>query len=233
MMIYTITATSLSYWQQQLKSGRQITNLWRHCQHFADDDFADAVHIEKACHTVEIPTTADVIVLLGGGTIQDVSDLTGTATHPPMMMVRIVTAVRLYRQTKLPIIVTGGRWSDADISEAHVAARFMMDLGVPDEAIITEGSARDTFENARLTATICRQEGFTRPIVLPSVYHLKRALIAFNAVGMPATPFPANFFANDHQSGRWRRLLPRAASLYLNTCALHEYLGIWYYQLMK
>jgi uncharacterized SAM-binding protein YcdF (DUF218 family) len=187
----------------------------------------------EADFSFEIPTTADVIVLLGGGTIQGVSDLTGTATPTPMMMGRIVTAVRLYRQTKLPIIVTGGRRSEADISEAHVAARFMMNLGIPEEAIITEDMARDTFENARFTAAICRQEGFTCPIVLTTAYRLKRALIAFDAVGMPATPFPANFFANDHQSGRWCRLLPQASSLDLTACALHEYLGIWYYQLTK
>ena len=191
------------------------------------------VHGLEADFSFQVPSTADVIVLLGGGTIQGVTDLTGTAAPTPRMMVRIVTAVRLYRQMKLPIIVTGGRGSAEDISEAHVAARFMMDLGVPEEAIITEGSARDTFENARFTAAICRQEGFTRPIVLTTAYHLKRALIAFDAAGMPAAPFPANFFANDHQSGRWRRLLPQASSLYLTTCALHEYLGIWYYKLTK
>ncbi|WP_419659849.1 conserved uncharacterized protein, DUF218 [Desulfosarcina variabilis str. Montpellier] len=187
----------------------------------------------EADFSFEVPVTGDVIVVLGGGTIQGVPDLTGIATPTPIMMGRIVTAVRLYRQTGLPIIITGGRWSDADISEATVAARFMMDLGVPETAIIKEEMARDTFENARFTAAICRQEGFTRPIVLTTAYHLKRVLIAFNSVGIPGIPFPANFFGNNHQSGRWHRLLPRASTLYLTTCALHEYLGIWYYQLTK
>jgi uncharacterized SAM-binding protein YcdF (DUF218 family) len=148
------------------------------------------------------------------------------------MMGRIVTAVRLYQQTKLPIIITGGRWSDEDLSEAQVAERFLMDLGVPQNAIFKEEMARDTAENARFTAAICRQKGFTRPIVLTTAYHLKRALIAFNAAGMPAVPFPATFFGSGKSATKWHDLLPRASSLCLTANALHEYIGIWYYQLM-
>jgi uncharacterized SAM-binding protein YcdF (DUF218 family) len=177
--------------------------------------------------------TGDVIILLGGGTIQKVPDLTGTAVPTPLMMTRIVTAVRLYRQTNLPIIVTGGRMADDDASEAQVAKRFLMDLGVPEDAIIEEGMARDTAENARFTASICRRKGFSRPIVLTTAYHLKRALIAFNAAGMRVTPFPAYFFGQKERSIEWRDLLPRAAALYLSANALHEYLGIWYYRIME
>lgn len=176
--------------------------------------------------------SGDVIVLLGGGTIQGVPDLSGTGVPTPLMMGRIVTAVRLYRQTRLPIIITGGRWSDDDLSEAQVAKCVLMDLGVPQEAIIKEAMARDTAENARFTAAICRRKGFSRPIVLTTAYHLKRALIAFSAAGMPATPFPANFFATGNRPIQWRDLLPRASSLCLSTNALHEYLGIWYYRIM-
>ena len=176
--------------------------------------------------------SGDVIVLLGGGSIQGVPDLTGTATPSPLMMGRIVTAVRLYNQTKLPIIITGGRLSDKDISEANVAARFLMDLGVPGDAIIKESSARDTAENARFTAAICRQKGFSRPIILTTAYHLKRSLIAFKAQDMQVTPFPAYFLATDKRPLDWHHLLPRASSLYLTANALHEYLGIWYYQIV-
>jgi uncharacterized SAM-binding protein YcdF (DUF218 family) len=177
--------------------------------------------------------TGDVIILLGGGAIRKVADLTGTAAPTPLMMGRIVTAVRLYRQTSLPIIITGGRLSDDDISEAQVAKRFLMDLGVPENAIIEEGMARDTAENARFTAAICRRKGFSRPIVLTTAFHLKRALIAFNDAGMRVTPFPASFFGASNASSAWYGLLPGAATLYLSANALHEYLGIWYYRIME
>lgn len=173
----------------------------------------------------------DVIVLLGGGTVQHVPDLSGTGVPTPLMMGRIVTTVRLYRQTRLPIIVSGGRFAESDLSEAQLAKRIMIDLGVPEDAIIKEEKARDTAENARFSADICLRNGFSRPIVLTSAYHLKRALIAFSAVGMPATPFPAYFLGPVNGSIKWNDLLPRASSLNLSANALHEYLGIWYYRL--
>jgi uncharacterized SAM-binding protein YcdF (DUF218 family) len=174
----------------------------------------------------------DVIVLLGGGSIQGVPDLTGTGVPNLSMMGRIVTATRLYRQVQLPIIVTGGRWFDEDVSEAQIAKRFLMDLGVPKDAIIKEEMARDTAENARFTAAICRHRGFSRPIVLTSAFHLKRALITFDRQNLSATPFPAYFLGTDTPPTRWTALLPQASSFYLSAIALHEYLGIWYYRIV-
>jgi uncharacterized SAM-binding protein YcdF (DUF218 family) len=175
--------------------------------------------------------SGDVIVLLGGGTIQRVPDLTGTAAPSPLMMGRIVTAVRLYRQTQLPIIVTGGRTATEDVSEAQVAERFLMDLGVPQHLIIKEENARDTAENARFTAAICREKGFSRPMVITSAYHLHRSLMAFKAQNMDVTPVPAYFLGTADKTTKWRDLLPRASSLFLSSNALHEYIGIWYYRI--
>ncbi len=174
----------------------------------------------------------DVIVLLGGGSIQKVPDLTGTGTPSMLTMGRIVTTARLYNRTKLPIIVTGGKWFADDISEAALAARFLVDLGVPESAIIKEDKARDTAENTRFTADICREKGFSRPIVLTSAFHLKRAMILFNRQNLEATPLPAYFLSTGDPTTNWPCLLPEASSLYLSSLALHEYLGIWYYRLV-
>ena len=174
----------------------------------------------------------DVIVLLGGGSVQRVPDLTGSCVPSPIMMGRIVTAVRLYNQTHLPIIVTGGKLSDDDASEAHIAARFLTDLGVPDSAIIKEEKARDTAENASFTASICGQKGFFKPILVTSAFHLKRATILFGRQNLSVTPLPAYFLSSETRMNRWHAFLPTASSLYLSSLALHEYLGIFYYQLV-
>ena len=111
--------------------------------------------------------SGDVIILLGGGIIDRVPDLTGAAAPSPLMMGRIVTAVRLYQRMGLPIIVTGGRvFEDGTGAEAPVVGRFLVDLGVPENSITLETRARDTAQNARLTAAICHQQGFSRPILL-------------------------------------------------------------------
>jgi len=177
--------------------------------------------------------SGDVIILLGNGTIDDVPDLSGTAAPSPLMMGRIVTAVRLYRRLRLPIIVSGGRWfNDGKAAEASVDRRFLADLGVPGNMIIEEDRARDTMQNARFTAAICRRRGFSRPILLTAAYHLKRACMAFDAAGMEVTPFPAYFLGSADTSFAWYELLPRAGALDTCSIALHEYLGILYYRMI-
>ncbi len=183
-----------------------------------------------------IPATpsGDVIILLGGGIINRVPDLTGTAAPSPLMMGRIVAAVRLYQRLGLPIIVTGGRVSDdGAVAEAPVIKRFLVDLGVPEEVITEEDRARDTAQNARLTAAICRQKGFSKPILLTAAYHLKRARIAFDATDMNVTLFPAFFLGSRNSPHVWRHILPRSGALYTSAKALHEYIGILYYLILE
>ena len=167
--------------------------------------------------------SGDVMIVLGGGLIRRVPDLEGTAAPTPLMMGRIVAAVRLHQRVRVPIIVTGGRGiGDEDVAEAIIAKRFLIDLGVPESFIIIEDRARDTAQNARLTAVICQQHGFTKPILLTSAYHLKRAQMAFEAAGMPVTPFPAYFLGSREMVYHWRHLLPRASTLCTSADALHE-----------
>jgi uncharacterized SAM-binding protein YcdF (DUF218 family) len=103
---------------------------------------------------------------------------------------------------------------------------------VPEKSITVEDRARDTAQNARLTAAICRQQGFSKPILLTAAHHLTRARMAFDVAGMQVTPFPAYFLGSRNIPTTWRHLLPRAGSLHTAADALHEYIGILYYQLV-
>ena len=191
------------------------------------------MHGLEAEFSIPAHPSGDVIILLGGGAIRGVPDLTGTAAPSPLMMGRIVATVRLYRRLRLPIIVTGGRWPDDRVSEASVARRFLFELGVPEDAVIEEDRARDTTENARFATAICRRKGFSKPIVLTAAYHLKRARQAFEAAGMTVSLFPAYFIGERNVHWSWRSWLPRARNLYICANALHEYVGLCYYRLVK
>ena len=184
-------------------------------------------------YSIPANPSGDVIILLGGGMIEGVPDLTGRSAPSPSTMGRIITAVRLYRRLGLPIIVTGGRaYDDADSAVATIAKRFLIDLGVPEKMIMVEDRARDTAQNARLTAAICGQQGFSKPILLTAAYHLKRSQMAFDAAGMRVTPFPAYFMGSRNVPFTWRHLLPRAGTLHSSADALHEYIGIFYYRMV-
>jgi len=178
--------------------------------------------------------SGDVIILLGGGAIGEVPDLSGKGAPTTSMTGRIVTAVRLYRRLQLPIIVTGGRvYEDNPVAGATIVKRFLVDLGVPANRIIVEDQARDTAQNARLTAAICRKRGFSKPILLTAAFHLKRACMAFEASELPVTPFPAYFLGSHGVYHAPRYLLPSAGALHASAMALHEYLGMLYYRLIE
>jgi len=178
--------------------------------------------------------SGDVIILLGGGAITGVPDINGQAAPTYSSLSRIVAAVRLYQRLERPIIVTGGRvYADNDVAEATVAKRFLVELGVPEDRIIEEDRARDTAQNARLTVAICRQHGFSRPVLLTAAYHLKRARMSFDAAGMQVTVFPAYFLGSQNAAYAPRHLLPSADALHASVKALHEYLGISYYRLFE
>jgi len=177
--------------------------------------------------------SGDVIIMLGGGVNEKVPDFTGSSAPSSTTMGRIVGAVRLYNRLRIPVIVSGGRvYADADVAVATVSRRFLIELGVPDHDIIVEDQSRDTAENARFTAAICRQRGFSRPILLTVAYHLPRSLLAFDAAHLTVTPIPAYFIGSTEITWSWHLLLPKAGALHTAATAFHEYLGIVYYRLI-
>jgi len=172
----------------------------------------------------------DVIILLGGGVDDRLVDLSG---HPGVlnepMANRLMTAARLHAKLRVPIIISGGRAPDSTVAEARAAERYLLDLGVLPSEIITEEQSADTFQNAENVRTLCRQRGFTRPIVVTSAHHLKRALWSFQQNGLTCTPFANGLASLPPRRYAWRHYLPgsfEAASTYL-----HEYVGLVYYRL--
>ncbi|MDA8140232.1 MAG: YdcF family protein [Desulfobacteraceae bacterium] len=174
---------------------------------------------------------ADVIIMLGGSTFDKAPDLSGIGAPGPGTMERMVTAARLQRRLGVPILASGGNVFAHDGSSARLAKRFLVDLGIDDEKIIVEDRSRDTFENARYSKAICDHYGFKAPVLVTSGYHLKRAMHCFNQVGLKVVPFPCGLTTWPHKELTWRSFLPNAASLETTAEALHEWLGLLFYQI--
>jgi uncharacterized SAM-binding protein YcdF (DUF218 family) len=174
-------------------------------------------------------TEGDVIIVLGGGVFSEAPDLSGLGAPNDSYLVRIVTAVRLQKKLDTPIIVSGAEASKHIITEGRIAKRFLIDLGVPAEKIIREGKSRNTFENAKLSQEICTKLGFTSPILVTSAYHLKRAVMSFNKVGLKVLPFPAGFYSWQGKLYRWNAYLP--GDFLTSSIAIREYLGLIFYKI--
>ncbi len=180
-----------------------------------------------------IPKTVkgDVLLLLGGGIIDNVPDFSGYGIPTDAMVGRIVTAVRLQKRLNIPIIVSGGKTSINSSSEALIAKRFLVDLGVEKGQIVMEEKSKDTYENAKYISEICRREDYKNPILITSASHMKRSLLAFKKIGLNVVPYPANFRTKSTNEYGWHSYLPRSGSLDNTSAAFHEYLGIFFYKL--
>ena len=170
----------------------------------------------------------DVIILLGRGVRDKAPDLTGLGAPSDMYLTRIVTAVRLQKRLHIPVIVSGAETSEDKILEDHIVKRFLVDLGISAEKIIIEDKSRDTFENVKFTKEICDRSGFTDPVLVTSAYHLKRAIMTFEKVGLNVKPLPAGFKSWPGKQYRWSSYLP--GDFLTASLAIKEYLGLLFYK---
>lgn len=174
----------------------------------------------------------DVIILLGGGVRASAPDLTGEGAPVEDAIARVVSAARLQRRLGLPVIVSGGAFSEGDTPEAPILKRFLVDLGVPEKRVLVEDRSRDTEENARNVKVICGKHGFSAPLLVTSAYHMRRSVRAFEHEGVRVVPVPANFMAGRIDHLTILDLLPKAPALMMSSRALHERLGLVFYRVV-
>lgn len=176
--------------------------------------------------TLQSIPSAPAIVVLGGGVAPPVlgrpwPDLGGAAD-------RVWHAARLYHAGKAPLVLLSGG-SDPEVSlssEAEAMRSFLLDLGVPDQAMILEENSRSTQENARFSTLLLRRRGIDKVLLVTSALHMERARREFEAAGLTVMPV-----ATDHSASSpvtrtsWMDLLPDAGALAGSAPALKEWVG--------
>jgi uncharacterized SAM-binding protein YcdF (DUF218 family) len=78
-------------------------------------------------------------------------------------------------------------------SEADLAGRLFEALGIAGDRITLEREARDTFENARLTARILEPKPGERWLLVTSAWHMPRAMGAFRRAGFAVEAWPVDY----------------------------------------
>jgi uncharacterized SAM-binding protein YcdF (DUF218 family) len=130
----------------------------------------------------------DVIVVLGAGFLPD-----GRPNQPLKRRAR--HAARLYHEgVAEAVLVSGGiNPRRTSLSEAAAMAAELVEAGVPHAAIVLEPEARNTDQNASLSARLMADHGWTRAVLVTDREHMPRARFAFRHHGIPvlAQPVPA------------------------------------------
>lgn len=144
------------------------------------------------------------IVVLGAG-------FHGDGRVSAALLRRARHAARLYRMEGAPlIVVSGGRNPPtAPRSEAAAMASVITEEGVPPAVLIREDAARNTDENAQLTAVLLAEDGYREVRVVTDVEHMPRARLAFRQYGMQVVdrPAPKNRAAPTRRLREWAALV--------------------------
>ena len=177
--------------------------------------FLDYESIEK------IPN-ADAIVALGGGMgkapnmkYPDMSDAADRIWH----------AARLWKAGKAPIIILSGKLED------EASKPLLLDLGIPESAILVDNESRNTYENSRFTEQVIKKHNpdNTKPtiIVVTSAWHLPRAMGNFSKTNLKAFPAPSDFKVSTLYGNAdwWDFILPSPESLLFSNSMLKEWIG--------
>lgn len=186
--------------------------------------------LENHYPTLNTPSNADYIVVLGGGYTFN-PDWAPSSNLINNSLPRVTEGIRqLELNPKAKIIFTGAAAISNPISSAQVAANVAKSLGVPAEKIIILDKPRDTQQEAQEVAKIVQKQ---RLLLVTSANHLPRALRFFKAEALDPIPAPANQLAISSPLNPWERWLPSPLYLGHSERAWYETLGSWWQELLK
>lgn len=105
-----------------------------------------------------------------------------------VLSARLDHALGLYRNGYAPvIIVTGGRAPGDAYTEAGTSEQYLLDRGVPPDAILMEDEGRDTLQSMEGVAAVADGAGIQRVLIVSDGFHLFRAELMARDLGL--TPF--------------------------------------------
>jgi uncharacterized SAM-binding protein YcdF (DUF218 family) len=142
---------------------------------------------------------ADVIVILGGGTLPDGSPSPATTR-------RVEHAVALYRKGLAPyLICTGGYTQQHPKSEGRACADLAHQEGVPSSAILMEEVSTSTEENAVEARKVMAAHGFKTALLVTDNFHMLRAEMLFHRQGISVILSPAQVTTGPLEA--WRAVI--------------------------
>ena len=125
----------------------------------------------------------------------DAAIVLGAAAYPhapsPVYKERLNHAVKLYNEGYVNyIILTGGYGKGNVKSDALIGAEYVIECGVPEEAILLEERSTVTEENLRSAAEIMSEHGLKNALIVSDPFHMRRAMTMAKDAGIEAYSSP-------------------------------------------
>jgi uncharacterized SAM-binding protein YcdF (DUF218 family) len=171
-----------------------------------------------------------ILVFLAGSRMQN-PELAGADALSARSLERVDYALAVHRETRLPILFSGGSREPDRRPVAEVAAGWLEQRTGLSAAGI-DAASRDTWENAINSRALLEELGMRRVILVTHAYHMPRAHLSARAAGLDVVPAPFAFIhtpADRRQPYKVTDWLPSAGELERSYQVLHEMAGlVWY-----
>ncbi len=139
---------------------------------------------------------------------------------------RMTTPLALLRKYSHLLLLFSGGQSDTiarETSVADAARDFYASMGVPANRLLYERAARNTYENAVLSARVSGVDKTQPWLLVTSAWHMPRAMALFQREGWNVTPYPVDFRTGSYT--QWTHYSIAEGALRWEML-LHEVVGI-------
>ncbi|WP_158289520.1 YdcF family protein [Paenibacillus flagellatus] len=126
---------------------------------------------------------ADCIIVLGAAV--------WNGKPSPALKERLDVALDAYNRKLAPrLIATGGIGLPGEPSEAETIKSYLVQHGVPANAILVEDRSRSTYENLQNSRALMRERGWKSAVLVTHGFHAFRAHMMANMLGIESTVEP-------------------------------------------
>lgn len=171
------------------------------------------------------PKKVDCIVVFAGGVGE--SGKAGQGYEE-----RVKYAVELYKKGYAKKIIFSSGYAYV-FKEPLIMKSLAVSLGVPEDGIILEDKAANTYENVKFVKSILDNKKWNEILLVSSPYHMQRSSLVFRKIAKEIkviyTPIPNSFFYFHGKRDIEGRRTWRQINIQQIKGILHEYLGIVYY----
>jgi len=145
----------------------------------------------------------DAIVVMGAAQYD--------GTPSPQLAARLDHVVELWNQGLAPVVVTtGGNRPGDRFTEAEASANYLVERGVPAEAILQENQGSSSYESLVGVRDLLADRGVDRVLLVSDPFHMLRTRLISEELGLQAYVSPAQL-----GSDSWSREMKEAAGIAL------------------